>query len=46
MIKNTIRTVFLMSLVGLLFLLIGGLLGGQTGMIIALFIYESKVLNT
>jgi heat shock protein HtpX len=38
MIKNTIRTVFLMSLVGLLFLLIGGLLGGQTGMIIALFI--------
>ncbi len=38
MIKNTIRTVFLMSLVGLLFLFIGGLLGGQTGMIIALCI--------
>ncbi len=38
MIKNTIRTVFLMSLVALLFLLIGGLLGGQTGMIIALVI--------
>lgn len=36
MIKNTMRTVFLMTLVGLLFLLVGGLLGGQTGMIIAL----------
>ncbi|TVQ73067.1 MAG: zinc metalloprotease HtpX [Balneolaceae bacterium] len=34
--KNTIRTVFLMALVALLFLFIGGLLGGQTGMIIAL----------
>ncbi len=38
MIKNTIRTVFLMALVALLFLFIGGLLGGQTGMIIALII--------
>ncbi len=36
MIKNTFRTVFLMALVALLFLLIGGMLGGQTGMIIAL----------
>ncbi len=36
MIKNTIKTVFLMALVALLFLFIGGLLGGQTGMIIAL----------
>lgn len=30
------RTVFLMSLVGVLFLFIGGMLGGQTGMTIAL----------
>ncbi|MEX0680874.1 MAG: zinc metalloprotease HtpX [Balneolales bacterium] len=36
MIKNSIRTVFLMALVGLLFLSVGNLLGGQTGMIIAL----------
>ncbi len=38
MIKNTIRTVFLMTLVGLLFIVIGGILGGQTGMVIALVI--------
>lgn len=38
MIKNTFRTVFLMALVALLFLFIGGMLGGQTGMIIALVI--------
>lgn len=36
MIKNSMRTVFLMVLVGLLFLFVGNLLGGQTGMIIAL----------
>lgn len=36
MIKNTMRTVFLMALTGMLFLGIGQLLGGQTGMIIAL----------
>lgn len=36
MTTNSLRTVFLMSLVIALFLLIGNLLGGQTGMIIAL----------
>ncbi len=36
MIKNTMRTVFLMTLVGLLFLAVGNVLGGQTGMMIAL----------
>ncbi|MDG5765833.1 zinc metalloprotease HtpX [Balneolales bacterium ANBcel1] len=36
MLKNSVRTVFLMALVGLLFLFIGNLLGGQTGMVIAL----------
>ncbi len=36
MIKNSMRTVFLMALVALLFLFVGNLLGGQTGMIIAL----------
>lgn len=35
MIKNTIRTVFLMTLVALLFLFIGGLLGGEAGIVIA-----------
>jgi len=36
MIKNSMRTVFLMALVGLLFLLVGNAVGGQTGMVIAL----------
>jgi heat shock protein HtpX len=38
MTTNSLRTVFLMSLVIALFLLIGNLLGGQTGMMIALVI--------
>lgn len=38
MTTNTLRTVFLMSLVVALFLLLGQLLGGQTGMAIALVI--------
>ncbi|MDI6401031.1 zinc metalloprotease HtpX [Balneolaceae bacterium ANBcel3] len=36
MLKNSMRTVFLMSLVAMLFLFIGNLLGGQTGMVMAL----------
>ncbi|MBP3193090.1 zinc metalloprotease HtpX [Natronogracilivirgula saccharolytica] len=35
MIKNSMRTVFLMALVGALFLLVGNVLGGQGGMVIA-----------
>lgn len=38
MIKNSMRTVFLLTLVALLFLMVGNLLGGQTGMVIALVI--------
>ncbi|WP_419539879.1 zinc metalloprotease HtpX [Natronogracilivirga saccharolytica] len=33
--KNSMRTVFLMALVGALFLLVGNVLGGQGGMVIA-----------
>jgi hypothetical protein len=33
--KNGIRTVFLMTLVGALFMFIGGMLGGSSGMMIA-----------
>ena len=38
MIKNSMRTVFLMALVGALFLLVGNVLGGQGGMVIAFVI--------
>ncbi len=38
MIKNSMRTVFIMVMVALLFLLVGNMLGGQTGMTIALII--------
>jgi len=35
---NTLKTVFLMTLMMMLFLLVGGLLGGKEGMIIAFII--------
>ncbi|MEX1122192.1 MAG: zinc metalloprotease HtpX, partial [Balneolales bacterium] len=35
MLKNSIKTVFLLTLVGVLFIMVGGLLAGETGMIIA-----------
>lgn len=38
MLKNSIKTVFLMTLVGVLFILVGGVLAGESGMIIAFFI--------
>ncbi|MEX0684903.1 MAG: zinc metalloprotease HtpX [Balneolales bacterium] len=38
MLKNSIRTAFLMTLVAVLFILVGGLLAGETGMIIAFII--------
>lgn len=38
MIMSTIRTTFLLSLLAVLFVMIGSALGGRLGMIIALFI--------